>query len=117
MKLQIGQNIDSSSVRLDFRKSPDRPKNPPSYIIDKDKADEFVKKYNDMEQKLMRNTNFTVAILGITGWVTSIAKRSLKMILFGVPAGILAGLGLGAAISSYEKNKLMDEYNVKEFKK
>ena len=117
MKLQVGQSIDNGNVRLDFRKSPDKPKNSPSYIIDKSKADEFVKKYNDMEQKLLRNTNLTVAILAVAGWVVSIAKRSLKMALFGIPAGIVAGLGIGAGISAYQKNKLMDNYHVKEFKK
>ena len=45
MKLMISQNIDNNRVRLDFRKSPDRPKNIPSYEIDSHNADEFVKEY------------------------------------------------------------------------
>ena len=48
MKLQVGPNIDSTMVRLDFRKSPDKPDYTPSYIIEKTKADEFVQNYKDL---------------------------------------------------------------------
>lgn len=50
MRLQIGPNIDNGRVRLDFRKSPDRPQSTPSYEIEQTKADEFVKKYNSQEK-------------------------------------------------------------------
>ena len=42
MRLQIGPSIDNNKVRLDFRKSPAKPNNVPSYEIEKSKADEFV---------------------------------------------------------------------------
>jgi hypothetical protein len=115
MKLQVGPSIDSNMVRLDFRKSPDKPENSPSYKIEKNKADEFVKKYNNQESKLVRYTNLAVALWAVIGWGISIYKRSLKMALLWVPAGILAGLGIGAAISNNKKNDLMNKYNVREY--
>ena len=115
MKLQVGQNIDSNTVRLDFRKSPDRPENSPSYKIEKNKADEFVKKYNNQEKKLSKYTNIGIALWAVGGWAMSIYKHSLKMALLWVPAGIVAGLGIGAIISSHKKNNLMDKYDVREY--
>ena len=52
MRLQIGPSIDNNKVRLDFRKSPVKPDNVPSYEIEKSKADEFVRKYNSQEKNL-----------------------------------------------------------------
>lgn len=115
MKLQVGQSIDSNNVRLDFCKSPSRPKNAPTYKIEKSKADEFVAKYNKQENKLVRNTNIGIAAFAIAGWAASIWKRSLKMALLWVPAGIIAGLGIGAVISARQKNNLMDKYQVREY--
>ena len=43
MKLIIGPNIDEKNVRLDFKASPSKPENIPSYTIKGNKADEFVK--------------------------------------------------------------------------
>ena len=115
MHLQVGQNIDGNKVRLDFSKSPSNPSNSPSYVIEKDKADEFVSKYNKQENKLSRNINLAVATFALVGWGVSIWKKSLKMALLWVPAGILAGLGLGALISARKKNNLMDKYQVREY--
>lgn len=115
MKLQVGQSIDNNKVRLDFRKSPSSPANTPSYEIEKDRADEFVSKYNNQEKKLSRNINFAIAMFALVGWGVSIWKKSLKMALLWVPAGILAGLGIGALISSHKKNNLMDKYQVREY--
>lgn len=115
MKLQVGPSIDNNKVRLDFCKSPGRPENSPTYEIESSRADEFVKKYNNQEKKLSRNINLSIATFAIAGWGYSIYKRSLKMALLWVPVGIVAGLGIGAAISSYKKNNLMDKYQVREY--
>jgi hypothetical protein len=115
MKLQIGPSIDNNMVRLDFRKGPDKPDNSPSYKIEKNKADEFVKKYNNQENKLVKYTNFAVALWTIAGLGYSLFKRSLKVALLWVPAGIIAGLGIGATISARKKNNLMDKYDVREY--
>ncbi len=117
MRLQIGPNIDNNRVRLDFRKSPDKPSNVPSYEIDRSKADEFVKKYNAQEKQLLNLTMVSVAAFAILGWVSSLRKRSLAWALIGIPGGIVAGLGVGAMISSHRKNNLMDKYDVKEYSK
>lgn len=115
MKLQVGPSIDNNMVRLDFRKGPDKPENSPSYKIEKNKADEFVKKYNNQENKLVKYTNFGVALWAVAGWGYSLYKRSLKTALLWVPAGIIAGLGVGAAVSVHKKNDLMNRYDVREY--
>ena len=115
MNLQVGQSVDNNKVRLDFRKSPSRPPNAPSYIIEKDMADEFVSKYNKQEKRLSRNINIAVGVFALVGWGVSIWKKSLKMALLWVPLGILAGFGIGAAISAHRKNDLMDRYQVREY--
>lgn len=115
MKLQVGPSIDNNKVRLDFCKSPEKPKNSPSYEIEESRADEFVKKYNKQDDNLKRNINIGIALFAIGGWALSIYKKSLKMALLWVPAGIIAGLGIGALISSHQKNNLMDKYEVREY--
>lgn len=117
MRLQIGQNIDNNRVRLDFRKSPDRPANSPTYEINKDKADEFVRKYNAQEKKLLSMTMLSGGILAGISTFLSISKHSWKMALFGIPGSIITGLGIGTLYSAQKKNDLMDEYDVKEFVK
>lgn len=117
MRLQIGQNIDDSRVRLDFRNSPDKPKNTPSYQIEKSKADEFVRKYNSQEKKLFNFTMITSSLLGGVGAIIAIVKHSIKHALIGIPLGVLAGWIIGTSVSSHKKNDLMDKYNVKEYSK
>ena len=117
MNLQVGPSIDSNKVRLDFRKSPDKPDNAPSYQIDKSKADEFVKKYNRQENKLFKYTSLGMALFIMADLVLSIMKRSLKTALIGVPAIVGAGLGISALISRHYKSKLMDKYEVIELQK
>lgn len=114
MKLQVGPNIDSTMVRLDFRKSPDKPDYTPSYIIEKNKADEFVQKYNEQETKLFNLTIITSAVFAALGWLASRHKSSWLWKIFSIPAGIIAGASVGAMISSHNKSNLMDKYNVKE---
>jgi hypothetical protein len=117
MRLQVGQSIDKNRVRLDFRNSPDKPKNTPTYEIEKSKADEFVRKYNSQEKKLFNLTILTSSILGGVGAIIAFVKHSLKHALIGIPIGILTGWGIGTTFSSHKKNGLMDEYDVKEYSK
>ena len=114
MKLQVGPNIDNTMVRLDFRKSPDKPEYTPSYIIEKSKADEFVKKYNEQETKLFNFTIISSAVFAGLGWLASRHKSNWLWKIFSIPAGIISGATVGAMISSHNKSNLMDKYNVKE---
>ena len=78
---------------------------------------EFVKKYNSQEKKLFNMTMIFVEAFSMLGWITSIYKRSILWGILGIPGGVIAGLGVGAMISSNKKNNLMDKYNVKEVTK
>lgn len=121
MKLMISQNIDNNRVRLDFRKSPDRPKNIPSYEIDSHNADEFVKEYNLQVEKIHKITNGTIGASGIAGGLLGIkvyksaAKHKLLKGLSTLAAGVISGSVISAAIASNMKNKLMDKYHVRLF--
>ena len=117
MRLQVGQSIDNNRVRLDFRNSPDKPKNTPSYQIEKSKADEFVRKYNSQEKKHLNFTMVKISLLGGIGAIIAFVKSSIKHAIIGIPLGILAGWLIGTTISSHKKNDLMDRYNVKEYSK
>ena len=115
MDLQVGQSINNNKVRLDFRKSPSRPPNAPSYIIERDMADEFVSKYNKQEKRLSRSINIAAGILAVVGLGAAIRKKSLKTALLWTPLSVLAVFGIGAAISAHRKNNLMDRYQVREY--
>lgn len=121
MKLIIGPNIDEKNVRLDFKASPSKPENIPSYTIKGNKADEFVKEYNAQSERLKTTTKVCVATGGVVGWLAALEalanKTHNKMIsAIGFPIGMIAG-GIVSSIISYEqKNKLMDKYQVKKYK-
>ena len=123
MKLKIGPNIDENRVRLDFKSTPDKPKNTPSYIINSDKADEFVKKYNKQAEEL-KVVTFIAALS--CGWETFFrAKKNKNLVakskFFPVGIGVIVGGLVGALISSvvsYKmKNDLMDKYKVLPYSK
>ncbi len=114
MRLQIGPSIDNNKVRLDFRKSPAKPENIPSYTIEKSKADEFVKKYNSQERTLINLTILSAAICAVLGMFSTSHKNSIIKTILGLTGGTIVGTGIGIAISSYKKNHLMDKYNVNE---
>ena len=117
MRLQIGPSIDNNKVRLDFRKSPVKPDNVPSYEIEKSKADEFVRKYNSQEKNLVILTILSAAVCAILGMFASSHKNSIIKTVMGLAGGTIVGTGIGIGISSYKKIHLMDEYNVNEIHK
>ncbi len=115
MRLQIGPKIENNQVRLDFKQSPGRPDNMPSYQIDANKADEFVNKYNDQSKTLFKITILTSILGGIIGLAAAIKSKASKFKTFlGLAGGTLAGFGTGVGISSYTKNHLMKKYDIKE---
>lgn len=115
MRLQVGPKIENNQVRLDFKQSPGKPDNMPSYQINADKADEFVNKYNDQSKSLLKLTVFTSILGGIIGLVAGLkTKASTIKKLLGLAGGALAGFGTGVGISVYNKNRLMKKYDIKE---
>jgi len=116
MKLEIGQNIDNTRVRLNFRKGDYQPEYMPSYEIQASKADEFVSRYNEQSSKLKKVTLLSVIISTLFGGTIGASLKGKFWFPAGLLTGIFTGLGIGAAISSNKKNKLMDEYGVKQFK-
>ena len=117
MRLQVGPSIDNNKVRLDFRKSPAKPDNIPSYEIEKSKADKKIKKYNSQEKNLVILTIISAAVCAILGMFASSHKNSFLRTILGLAGGTVVGTGIGIGISSYKKNHLMDEYNVNEVPK
>ena len=115
MNLQVEQIIDSGNVRLSFGKNAPKSSSLTDYDIGNAKADEYISQYNMRGNRLNRNINRAVAIFAVVGWGVSIWKKSLKMALLWVPLGILAGLGIGAAISAHRRNDLMYNYHVREY--
>lgn len=121
MKLIIGPNIDEKNVRLDFKASPSKPENIPSYTIKGDKADEFVKEYNAQSERLKTTAKVCIASGGVVGWLIALETLTRKthnkiISSIGIPVGMIVG-GIVSSIISYEqKNKLMDKYHVEKYK-
>lgn len=116
MKIEISQTSSDNKVRLDYKSSPTKPSNIPAYIIDKEKADEFVKEYNTQSKNLQKITTASIlsgAILG--GFTLSKSSGKLNKILktiIGVITGVIAGAIVSAVISYKKKNNLMNSYDV-----
>lgn len=121
MKLMIGPGINNNKVRLDFRNSPDKPNNIPSYEIESSKADEFVKEYNNQTESLHKMTNTIMGLSGIIGLTATVKfllfsqqNRILKGIASFISA-VFAGALISIAVSADKKNKLMDKYDVQKY--
>lgn len=113
MKLKIGENIDGNRVKLYYTQSQGKPSNMPNYTIKSEKADEFVKKYNEQAKDLANLSAGFAGLGAILGWVHSFVKARNKVItLTEVSVGLLVGLITSAGVSNYLKNKLMDKYEV-----
>ena len=114
MRLHVATDIDERNVRLEFKKSPDRPNSAPSYKIHKSQADEFVSVYNSQEKKL-RNLSAGLTVGGVLmGYY--LARKSYLVLtkLIASFIGAIVGSGVGAIVSSSKKNDLMDKYNVRQ---
>lgn len=120
MQLKIKQNIGKDKVVLTYKTAPTKPAQAPSYIVKKDKADEFIKKYNSQDKKL---STFSVIISVITsalGTIFSVkqgrnmykSKLNIFKPLIPISAGLLTGVLASSIISSKLKNNLMDKYDV-----
>ena len=117
MQLRVGQSLDSKRERLDFKKSPSTPDRVPSYEIEKARADEFVKKYNEQGAKLFTVTQVCANLGALLGGLAGFHKRSFKLVFGGAFTGLVAGFLAGTGYSVYKKNSLMKEYDVKQISK
>ena len=115
MQLKVGSNISSNKVVLVYMATPDKPSVIPSYVIQKENADEFVQKYNKQPQKLKKFSVITTLSTTLVGVIAGIKKKNLlNGIIFSI-IGMLTGIILSAAFSHNKKDKLMDEYGVKKY--
>lgn len=117
MKIRVSQELEKNQVKLDYIKGPTSPRNLPSYVMDKTLSDEFVQKYNNQSEK-SKNTSILTTFAGaITGFGISLQKSSHKILrsIIGISSGIMTGIMISALVIRHDKNKLMDEYNVKRF--
>ncbi|MBP3820737.1 hypothetical protein J6G99_03730 [bacterium] len=116
MKLRIGAETENGRTRLDYVKAPSRPHSSPSYTIDTNKADEFVRKYNDQDTNLGIMGTFVISASAIMGWsITFERKQTLKHSILGIMIGTFIGMIMSACISHFKKNSLMEKYKVKNY--
>lgn len=123
MQLKVKQNIGQDSVVLTYKSTPTKPSRVPSYVIKKDKADEFIKKYNSQEEILFK---FSVLLSGITSLVGGIiplkrknpykSKLNVFRSMSYAFGGLVMGVFASSLISSKLKNDLMDKYDVIKYK-
>lgn len=116
MRLLVHNYLGKDRARLEYANTPSKPRFAPAYVISGQRADEFVQRYNEQSESLIKNSIFmTVAgfIIGSGMGLSSGAKKLVLALKSG--AGAIVGLALGVAISHHEKRKLMNEYNVEEF--
>ncbi len=114
MQLTV-HNYDKNRKKLEYVQSPTKPRFAPSYVISGQRADEFVKKYNEQSDSLVKNSILMTVSGAIVGCGMALSQNAKKVGLI-IKSGVGAIIGLigGITISQHEKNKLMDEYNVEE---
>lgn len=116
MKLMINGISSDNKVRLEYSNSPSKPRYAPAYVISGERADEFVKKYNEQSKNLLRNTLFmTVAGIIIGGGIGLSGRFTKLSLALKSSIGAIVGLISGMILSNHQKSKLMDEYHVEEF--
>lgn len=113
MQITLGAELPDNKIRLNYVQSPHKPSNLPIYSINRNKADEFVRKYNTQSSNLNK-LGIGLTVLGALGGYHFIGKNFFSKIIKGVPIGAIAGFLTGAAISRFQKNRLMEEYGVVE---
>ena len=114
MQLTV-HNYDKNRKKLEYVQSPTKPRFAPSYVISGQRADEFVKKYNEQSDSLVKNSILMTVSGAIVGCGMALSQNAKRMgLILKSVAGAGVGLIGGITISHHEKNKLMEEYNVEE---
>lgn len=123
MQLKVKQNLGQDKVILTYKSTPTKPNHTPNYIIKKDKADEFIKKYNSQDRNLSKFSVLLTMITSATAGIFSIkqihpykSKFNIFKPLLYISGGIITGLLASSIISSKIKNNLMDKYDVIKYK-
>mgnify|MGYP006886762522 FL=1 len=123
MQLKVKQNLGQDKVILTYKSTPTKPNHTPNYIIKKDKADEFIKKYNSQDRNLSKFSVLLTMITSATAGILSIkqihlykSKLNIFKPLLYISGGIITGLLASSIISSKLKNNLMDKYDVIKYK-
>ncbi len=114
MYISAAQEIQNNKVKLVYKNSPYKPYNAPSYKIDKQYADEFVKKYNSKTSELNKLTACFSMFGAVVGFAAA-GKKLTSKIFKGLPIGAFSGLIAGGIISYSCKNNLMEKYNVRKY--
>ena len=113
MQITLGAELPNNKIRLNYVQSPHKPSNTPVYSINRDKADEFIQKYNNQSSNLNKFGIF-MTTFGALGGYRYVGKNTFSRLLKGVPLGGLAGFFTGAAIARFQKDKLMEKYGVEQ---
>ena len=114
MQLTV-HNYDKNRKKLEYVQTPTKPRFAPSYIISGQRADEFVKKYNEQSDSLVKNSILMTVSGAIAGCGMALSQNAKKVgLVIKSGVGAIIGLIVGITISQHEKNKLMDEYHVEE---
>ncbi len=114
MQLTI-HDYDKNNKKLEYAETPTKPRFAPSYVISGQRADEFVRKYNEQSDSLVKNSILMTVSGAIVGCGMALSQNAKKVgLILKSVAGAVVGLIGGITVSHHEKKKLMDEYHVEE---
>lgn len=115
MKLAVN-NYSDNKAYLEYANTPSKPRFAPAYVISGQRADEFVKRYNEQSESLIKNSILMTVSGFIIGCGMGLSQNPQKVsVILKSCLGAILGLIAGISISKYEKNKLMDEYHVEQY--
>lgn len=115
MELTIGQNLSNNKVKLEYTQKGKITPYMPTYKINTEKADEFVKKYNSQTSNLNKLTAGLIIIGSFLGYKSAPTENKIVKFILGAPIGFVIGSISGTLLSLEHKNKLMSKYNVEKY--
>ena len=116
MKIVECNNINSKTVLLQYTSDKQKSASSKSYSISSDKADEFVTKYN-RQAKVLANVTAATTITGaLCGWLSAMPNPKIISSAIRIGCGAAAGFLLSTYGAYKFNDKLMDKYQVKQYK-